>query len=195
MSASTQVPPGTPPPSPPPPGPTGPTPTGPPSRAADDTIFTAVAQLYADLARPVPPRPPSKPPRKPTNTKPIRLTTPARQGASPVAVAAAVGFPLSPGGSVQPPVATGKEPTPGSAAALSGAARGSTGSDAGAGVRVRACPDQGGGRAVGAGGAVTFALPLPAGPDGQRPPFHAPPQPPPPPSPLPMPPPPPPVGG
>jgi hypothetical protein len=59
-----------------------------------------------------------------------------------------------------------EEPTPGSAAVLSGAAGSSAGgpppSGAGADVRVRACP--GDGRVGGAPGAATFAPPKPAGP-------------------------------
>lgn len=52
-----------------------------------------------------------------------RIKTPAHRDPSTTAV----GTVATTGGPVQPPAATGKEPTPGSAAALSGAARGSAG--------------------------------------------------------------------
>lgn len=181
-AASTQVPPGTPPPSPPPSGPTHPAPTHPPSRLADDQIFLAVSLLRVDLARPATTRPPSRPPKKPINTKPIRLEAPARRDPFTAAVGvcaiATPGGPASttdlparqtpsqgrgPGGlGPKPSVAAEKERTPSSAVvALSGAtARESTAANgAGADVRVRTCPDQGGGRPMGARGAATFALP------------------------------------
>lgn len=90
---------------------------------------------------------------------------PARQGDPSVAVAAAVGFPLSPDGpGSNHPLAPGEEPTPGSAvAALSGAAaRESTRAVVadGAGADVPGAEGLGcKGRVVGADGAATFTNP------------------------------------
>lgn len=93
------------------------------------------------------------------------LNLPARQGDPSVAVAAAVGFPLSPDGpGSNHPLAPGEEPTPGSAvAALSGAAaRESTRAVVadGAGADVPGAEGLGcKGRVVGADGAATFTNP------------------------------------